>query len=108
MKTLQVYDPPLCCATGVCGPAVDPALPRFAGLLADLARAGVKIERYNLAQQPLPFVQNAAVKALLEQGGVEALPAVFIDGRLALQGTYPDGAVVAAWRAAAGAEAGAS
>jgi len=97
MKLIQVYDPPLCCSTGVCGPDVDPVLPRFAGLLAQLGAAGVKVERYNLAQQPLPFVQNPAVKALLDTEGTAALPAIFIDGELALKGAYPDLAQRAAW-----------
>ena len=97
MKRLQVYDPPLCCPTGVCGPDVDPALPRFAGLLAQLATAGVVVERYNLAQQPLAFVQNPAVKALLDRAGVAALPAIFADGVLVLEGAYPDAAQAAAW-----------
>jgi hypothetical protein len=43
MKTIQVYDPAMCCSTGVCGPNVDPTLPRFAGLLAQLGGAGVKV-----------------------------------------------------------------
>jgi arsenite methyltransferase len=105
MKTIQVYDPPMCCSTGACGPDVDPVLPRFAGLLAQLGGAGVKIERYNLAQQPLAFVQNPAVKALLDQAGTDALPAIFIDGVLALKGAYPDTEQRAAWmgRARAGA-----
>lgn len=98
MKLIQVYDPPMCCPTGVCGPDVDPVLPRFAGLLAQLGGAGVKIERFNLAQQPLAFVQNAAVKALLDQEGTAALPAIFIDGELALKGAYPDAEQRAAWR----------
>eukprot|EP01035_Chromulina_nebulosa_P015270 gene15270-20229_t len=106
MKHLQVYDPPLCCSTGVCGPTVDPALPLFAGLLAQLAATGVKVERYNLAQSPLAFVQNPAVKALLDRTGVEALPAIYVDGQLALQGTYPDQAQRAAWMALARAGGG--
>jgi len=97
MKLIQVYDPPLCCSTGVCGPDVDPVLPRFAGLLAQLGAAGVTVERYNLAQQPLPFVQNPAVKALLDTEGTAALPAIFIDGTLALKGAYPDSDQRAAW-----------
>jgi hypothetical protein len=97
MKLIQVYDPPLCCSTGVCGPDVDPVLPRFAGLLAQLGAAGVIVERYNLAQQPLPFVQNPAVKALLDTEGTAALPAIFIDGALALKGAYPDSDQRAAW-----------
>lgn len=97
MKTIQVYDPPMCCSTGVCGPNVDPMLPRFAGLLAQLGGAGVTVERYNLAQQPLAFVRNPAVKALLDQEGTDALPAIFIDGELALKGAYPDTQQRAAW-----------
>lgn len=97
MKIIQVYDPAMCCSTGVCGPDIDPVLPRFAGLLAQLGGAGVKVERFNLAQQPLAFVQNPAVKALLDQEGTAALPAIFIDGELALKGTYPDSAQRAAW-----------
>ncbi len=97
MKNIQIYDPPMCCSTGACGPDVDPVLPRFAGLLAQLGAAGVKVERYNLAQQPLAFVQNAAVKALLDSEGPPALPAIFIDGELALKGTYPDTEQSAAW-----------
>lgn len=97
MKLIQVYDPPMCCSTGVCGPDVDPVLPRFAGLLSQLGSAGVKVERYNLAQQPLPFVQNPAVKALLDKEGADALPAIFIDGELVLRGSYPDQTQRASW-----------
>jgi Arsenical resistance operon protein ArsD len=90
MKTIQVYDPPMCCSTGVCGPTIDPILPLFAGFLHQLKTHGVKVERYNLAQQPLAFVQNPAVKAFLDAQGAEKLPLIFIDGELALQGAYPD------------------
>jgi arsenite methyltransferase len=98
---IQVYDPAMCCSTGVCGPDVDPVLPRFAGLLAQLGGAGVKVERYNLAQQPLAFVQNPTVKALLDHDGTDALPAIFIDGELALKGAYPDLKQRADWMARA-------
>ncbi len=90
MKLIQVYDPAMCCSTGVCGPDVDPVLPRVAGLLSQLAGMGVNIERYNLAQQPLAFVQNPAVKALLDAEGTDALPAIFVDGKLAFKGRYPE------------------
>lgn len=99
MKTVHLYDPPLCCSSGVCGPEVDPVLPAVAGWLKALEGRGVRVERYNLAQQPLAFVQNARVKALLDAGGTEALPALFIDGELRLQGRYPEEAERAAWGA---------
>lgn len=88
MKTIQVYDPPMCCSTGLCGNDIDPALVSFAALLTQMSQTGVKVERYNLGQQPMAFVQNPEVKALLEKEGVAALPLIFVDGRLHLKGRY--------------------
>ena len=89
MKTITVYDPPMCCSTGVCGPDVDPELVQFAALLSQLEQRGIAIERHNLAQNPIAFVQNPKVKALLEQKGTEALPVMFWDGEIQLLGRYP-------------------
>lgn len=89
MKTIQVYDPPMCCSTGVCGTDIDPDLVNFAALLSQLGTQGVKIERYNLGQQPMAFAQNAAVKALLDKEGPESLPLIFLDGEVQLKGRYP-------------------
>ena len=88
-KTLQVYDPAMCCSTGICGPDVDPELANFAALLSHFEQRGVKVERYNLARQPVAFVQNAQVKILLEKEGVEVLPVIFHNGELLLKGRYP-------------------
>ena len=89
MITIQVYDPPMCCSTGICGTDIDPDLVNFAAMLAQLGTHGVKIERYNLGQQPMAFVQNTAVKALLDKEGAEALPLIFLDGEVHLKGRYP-------------------
>jgi hypothetical protein len=56
--TLQVFDPPMCCPTGSCGPEPDPALARFAADLAWLDRQGVLVERYNLGREPEVFARN--------------------------------------------------
>lgn len=89
MKHIQIYDPPMCCSTGLCGTEVDPALVRFASLLSQLQQSGVKVDRYNLGQQPMAFVQNGAVKALLDSEGMESLPVIFVDGAVHLKGRYP-------------------
>ncbi len=89
MSSLQIYDPAMCCSTGICGPDVDPELANFAALLSQLQQRGVKVERYNLGQQPVAFVQNAQVKTLLDTEGVEALPTIFHNGELLLKGRYP-------------------
>lgn len=99
MKSLQVYDPAMCCSTGVCGPDVDPMLAAVAGLLHQLKERGVRVDRYNLAQQPIAFAQNAQVKDLLQQEGISVLPLVFVDGEIAFKGAYPDEATLQAWLA---------
>ncbi len=65
MKALEVFDPAMCCSTGVCGPSVDPKLARFTGDLAWLADSGVSVQRYNLALQPEAFAERAEVAEIL-------------------------------------------
>ncbi len=89
MKQIQVYDPPMCCSTGICGTAIDPDLVNFAAMLSQLGAHEIKIERYNLGQQPMAFAQNPVVKELLQQEGTKALPLIFWDGEVHLKGRYP-------------------
>ena len=95
MKIITVYDPPMCCSTGVCGTDVDAELAAFAGFLEKL-RGKANVTRYNLGQQPLAFVENPLVKGLLDKEGADALPAVIVDGEVLCSGRYPDGAEQAA------------
>jgi hypothetical protein len=97
MIALRVYDPAMCCSTGVCGPAVDPDLARFAADLAWLKGQGVAVERFNLAQQPAAFAADAAVKAALEAQGEASLPLIEVDGEVRSVGVYPSRDVLAAW-----------
>ena len=53
MKTLTVFDPAMCCSTGVCGSDVDQVLVDFSADMQWLKGRGVQVERYNLAQQPM-------------------------------------------------------
>lgn len=90
-KILKIYDPAMCCSSGVCGPSINPALARFAGTVDALVRQGtVKIERYNLSQQPQAFVDNSKVKSLLAEGGIEHLPYIFANDELVFQARYPE------------------
>lgn len=91
----------MCCPTGICGPDVDPDLVNFAAMLAQFGAYGIKIERFNLAQAPMAFVQNPAVKALLDQEGAGVLPVIFWDGELHLKGRYPTKDERPAWFRAA-------
>ena len=102
MKSLEVFDPAMCCSTGVCGPSVDPALVRFAALLQQLQERGVRVQRRNLGQEPAAFAANLAVRSLLQEKGAAALPAIYADGALLLQGRYPDDVEGANWLILAG------
>ncbi len=90
MKKLEVFDPAMCCSTGVCGPSVDPALTQFAADLEWLKQHNVEVERYNLAQQPDKFVQNKAVLDAMGLAGDRCLPLVLVDGKIVRQNSYPD------------------
>lgn len=86
---ISVYDPAMCCSTGVCGPSTDPELTRIAQDLKWAESQGAKVERFNLAQEPNAFVENQKVSGLMQAFGEEALPAVLVNGSVAFHGRYP-------------------
>jgi hypothetical protein len=97
MTSIQVFDPAMCCSSGVCGVDVDQALVTFSADVDWAKEKGAQIERFNLAQQPMAFADNAAVKGFLERAGQEALPLTLVDGDVALAGRYPTRADLARW-----------
>lgn len=97
MKTIQVYDKPMCCSTGVCGPDVDPVLPRFAADLQWLKSLGHSVERFNLAQEPEAFIQNPEVHRLLAAQGIQCLPLIAVDGDVVSRGEYPSREHLMGW-----------
>jgi AhpD family alkylhydroperoxidase len=97
MLTIQVFDPALCCSTGVCGIHIDQALVTFAADVDWLKSKGVTVERRNLVQEPQAFAEHAAIRKLLQTQGDEALPAVLVDGDLKSSGRYPSRDELARW-----------
>ena len=95
-KVVEIFDPPMCCSTGVCGVDVDPKLIRFAADLDWMKRQHVEVWRYNLAHEPTRFAQQAVIRDLLIRSSPRALPAILVDGVLASQGRYPDRTELAA------------
>lgn len=89
MTKLRVYDPPMCCASGVCGPDADDAPAQFAAALEWAHKNGVEVERYDLGHQPEAFATNAQVKGLLESDGMDCLPLVIVDDEVFVKGGYP-------------------
>lgn len=88
MKKLDVFDPAMCCSTGVCGVDVDPVLAQFAADLQWLEGHGVTVARHNLGQEPAAFAANPAVVKEME-AGMDRLPILAVDGHIVSVGLYP-------------------
>ena len=97
MTTIEVFDPAMCCSTGVCGPEVDTKLVQFAADLDWLKTQDVIVQRHNLSQNPAAFVENEMVKTALTEKGEAALPVILLNGKVVTTGRYPDRAELAGW-----------
>jgi len=89
MPVINVYEPALCCSTGVCGPGLDQALVTFTADFDHLRGLGAEISRHNLASDPAAFAENASVRSFLEVAGSAGLPLTMVDGVTVATGTYP-------------------
>lgn len=88
MKKIEIYDPAMCCSTGVCGPGVDPELLRVATLIDSLSKNGADITRYNLSSDPQAFVSNKTVNQLLQEEN-DILPITLVDNEVVKTKSYP-------------------
>ena len=97
MKNIRIFEPAMCCATGLCGPSIDPELLRISTLLSSLKEKGIVVKRYNLASDPQAFAQNESVKELLSKQGTAILPVTLSGDHVVLTGRYPTNQEVLAW-----------
>lgn len=97
MSKVEIFEPAMCCSTGVCGPGVDPELLRVSTFLNELEGEGRKISRYNLSSDPMAFVTNKEVNDTIANEGTEALPITVVDGEIRQKGSYPSNANFAEW-----------
>jgi hypothetical protein len=86
---VDVYDPAMCCSTGICGPVLDPVLVKMNDALIAIEKQGVEVVRFNLAQQPKAFMVNKTVAELLQKNGKNILPVTFVNGKVFLTAEYP-------------------
>lgn len=97
-KTLiEVYDPAMCCSTGVCGPDVDDSLADFANDVKWMKGQGIEVNRFNLGQEPEVFKSNPTVLSKLKNEGSDVLPIIMINGEVVSQGGYPDRRQLSDW-----------
>ena len=97
MKSIQIFEPALCCSTGVCGVDVDQSLVTFTADADWAKELGSSVERFNLAKDPMAFAERPLIKSFLETAGAEALPVTLVDGQVVLAGRYPSRADLARW-----------
>ncbi len=97
MKTLVLYEPAMCCSTGLCGPSIDPQLLKISLALDEMARHGIEVRRYNLSAHPKEFMVEPAVAERLQSEGVNSLPLTLVDGVLVKKGAYPSPEEIARW-----------
>ena len=105
MTKIEIFEPALCCATGVCGPEPDETLVRFGEMVrrTESELAGrVVLSRILLNQQPMRFTQAPAVFDLIKSRGVGVLPVVLVNGAVALQGAYPTFDQIEGWSTSGG------
>lgn len=86
---VQIYDPPMCCSTGLCGPTQDQTLLDVNEMILDLKKNGYQVERYQMTTQPQVFLGNSEVMRLVREKQMDALPVVTVHGKVVAVGRYP-------------------
>lgn len=89
MKKMIIFDPAMCCSTGVCGPSIDKELLRVSTVLNNLKNKGVLVERHNLTNNPQIFVANKTINEMLNKDGIDILPVTMLDGAVVKTKAYP-------------------
>jgi hypothetical protein len=89
VKKMMIFEPAMCCPTGICGPSVDPELLRMSTVINTLRKNGVRVSRYNLSGNPDKFVIHNEINEIINEKGVESLPVTMVEGEIVKVGSYP-------------------
>lgn len=96
-KKLEIYDPAMCCPTGLCGVNVDPELIRISLVIDNLKKKGIAVDRFNLKDHPQIFVDNKVINDRLMKEAVDVLPIITLDGEIVMTQKYPSNKQIAEW-----------
>lgn len=97
MKAIKIYDPALCCPTGLCGVNIDPELMRIAVVVETLKQKGIIVERFNLRDHPQVYVTTKVINDCLMAEGADVFPIITIDGEIVIKKAYPSNKQIAEW-----------
>ena len=85
---VEIFDPPMCCPTGMCGPTIDQTLLDLNEMIQALQAQGVIVARYQMTSHPNAFLNNAEVMKLVLEKQMEALPITVVHGKVIKTQSY--------------------
>jgi len=97
MKKVEIFDPAMCCSTGICGPSIDPELMRMATVVNSLKEKGIIIKRHGLSNEPQDFISNKVINDILQKEGADVLPVTLVNGEVAKTKEYPTNDELTKW-----------
>lgn len=97
MKNIEIFDPAMCCSTGVCGPSIDPELLRVAAVINSLKEKGIIVKRHGLSNEPQDFISNKVISEILQKEGADILPVTLVDGEIVKTKSYPTNEEFSKW-----------
>lgn len=86
---VELFDPPMCCPTGLCGPSLDQTLLDVNEMILSLQAEGVQVARYQMASDPQAFLNNTEIMRLVREQQMAALPITVVRGKVIKVGEYP-------------------
>lgn len=86
---VEIFDPPMCCPTGMCGPTIDPALLDVNEMILALQQEGISVARYQMTTHAQVFANHRQVFQLLREQQLAALPITTVNGNIVKSGAYP-------------------
>lgn len=86
---IEIFEPGMCCPTGLCGPSINTELMRISTVVNTLEKNNVKIKRYNLTSNTKEFIENKMINDLVKENGENILPVTIVGGKIQKKGAYP-------------------
>ncbi|MHC5309533.1 arsenite efflux transporter metallochaperone ArsD [Myroides sp. LJL116] len=94
---VKIYDPALCCPTGLCGVNIDPELMRIAVVIESLKKKGILVERFNLRDNPQVYVDTKVVNDFIQKESIDNFPITTLNGVIVLTKSYPSNKQISEW-----------
>ena len=88
MKNLKIFEPAMCCESGVCGPNINPELLRITTIVNNLKSEGIIVDRFNLSSSPQEFINNSKISDILKNEGIKVLPITVLDNEVIKKSEY--------------------